>query len=508
MSATENPFTQTVSTPRSERTWGIAASGPPVDPTEVEDVQRAAEVIVQWGDEVLHVEHVSPPRDVVIGEAAGCDYLVGADALGFDRLPLVVEREGTLCCVVPPGAEGVVTVGDDRRTFEALRAEGALAPLGSIDGATCYPLPEDASARFTYRGFTFLVRPTRAGKATAHGAPVAWRRYGWVGVSVAVHAVFLMMFYFMPPSTQALSLDQVSAADRMVEYLDPAREVVEEDPVEWDDPSNEPAGGDGERHADEEGQSGDEDAAVTQNRYAVEGDPDDPNPELARHEAEQVAAEVGAIGAVRSLVGSWDTPTSPYGADRAHGNDPMSAIGALMGDQIGSNHGFNGLGMNGTGRGAGGTGLGTYGLGSLGTLGHGGGGGPGQGYGDGGYGHGVNLRDRERPSRVPQVRETGADVRGALSAEVIRRVVRRHLREVRFCYEQGLQSNPSIEGRVTVSWIIGATGAVQSASVSSTTLGQAQVERCITGAVRRWSFPQPDGGGVVGVNYPFVLQTH
>jgi len=26
-------------------------------------------------------------------------------------------------------------------------------------------------------------------------------------------------------------------------------------------------------------------------------------------------------------------------------------------------------------------------------------------------------------------------------------------------------------------------------------------------AVRRWTFPAPDGGGIVGVNYPFVLDS-
>ena len=33
----------------------------------------------------------------------------------------------------------------------------------------------------------------------------------------------------------------------------------------------------------------------------------------------------------------------------------------------------------------------------------------------------------------------------------------------------------------------------------------ASVESCIANAVRRWSFPQPDGGMPVGVNYPFLL---
>lgn len=510
MSQIPNPFAASVDTPaprEEEPRWGIAASGPPVDPSEVESEKSAVEVIVLWGSEdVLHVEHVSPPRDVVIGEAAGSHYLVGADVLGTDRLPVVVERNGGLCCVVPDGAEGTVTIGGQRKTFGELEAEGKLAPFSEVANARLYPLPDGATARVAHRGLSFLVRPTRAGKAPAQAASVPWRRYGWVGISLAVHAVFLGMFYFMPPSSQALSLDQISAGDRMVEYLDVAPETVQDDPLpEWQQQSNEPAGGTGERHADEEGDSGDEEATPSTGRWGIEGN--DPDPQMARERVAENMEQIGAIGALRALTGTWNQPTSPYGADQARGNDAMSAIGDIMGDHVGDNFGFNGLGMTGTGRGGGGTGLGTYGLGRLGTLGHGGGAGPGQGYGPGGYGGGVQIRD-DRDSRVPRVRETGADVNGALSAEAIRRVVRRHLAEVRFCYEQGLQQNPSMEGRVTVSWIISPSGAVQSSNVTSTTLGNGRVESCISNAVRRWTFPQPDGGGMVGVNYPFMLQSH
>lgn len=140
-------------------------------------------------------------------------------------------------------------------------------------------------------------------------------------------------------------------------------------------------------------------------------------------------------------------------------------------------------------------------LGNLGTIGHGAGGGTGSGYGRGAGGL------RGRTALVPRIRTGTADVRGSLSREVIRRVIRRHINEVRFCYEQELNQRPDLSGRVLVSFIISPTGAVQSASVGSSTINNARVESCITQAVRRWTFPAPDGGGVVGVNYPFVLDS-
>ena len=76
---------------------------------------------------------------------------------------------------------------------------------------------------------------------------------------------------------------------------------------------------------------------------------------------------------------------------------------------------------------------------------------------------------------------------------------------MKFCYEQGLQARPDLEGRVVTRFLIGPTGAVASATVQSSDLGDGRVESCIANAVRRWTFPQPEGGGIVRVSYPFLL---
>lgn len=482
--------------------WGIAASGPPVDPSEVETHERAAEVVMMWGDDVLHVAHVSPPRDVVIGEpgeGVTTDYLVGRELLGRDRLPVVVERDGQLCCVIPDGASAEVTIGSAKKSL----AELALVPFASLPGAQLYPLPEGASARVEHRGLTFVVRPTAAARAIGAPAPKL-KHTGWIGLSLAVHAVFLVMFYFMPPRSSALSLDDVTSRDPLVEYLVESPEVVEE-PVELY-PSPLEAGEAGQRHDGEEGQAGDPEERPTRNRLGVAGNPDDPSPQMARERLPDSMDDVAAIGALRRLVGNWNAPTSPYGANQPHGRDSMNALGALLGDQVGPNFGGLGLGMRGTGRGAGGLGQGTIGLGMLGTIGTTCGG---ERCGDGtGYGRSVDLPRRDHVSDVPTIRIPRPEIMGQLSQEAIRRVVQRHLPEVRFCYEQGLQANPSLEGRVTVSWIIDGGGRVQSSSLASSSVSNGEVEQCIVRAVQRWTFPAPENGGVVGVNYPFVLQTN
>lgn len=487
-----------------EARYGIAASGPPINPAEVESANSAAEVVIMWGDmSVLHVEHLSPPRSFYVGEGE-VDYLLESSVLGAGRMPVVTAVGTGVAVVVPEGAEGEVTVGDQTMSFSDLKAQGKLQACPEMGGAMQYPLPDGAIAKVRYKGFTFMTKQTAEGKRVGGGIEVEWKRYIWTTVSLGVHGAFLLMFYFLPPRPASLSLDLLSADSRLVEYLMEPPETLEEETPEWlqeQDQADDNEGGTGKRHRDEEGAMGEESSKKTNNRFGIEGPQDNEDPQMAREQAREQAANVGAIGVLRALTGSWNSPTSPYGADQALGNDPMSAIGALMGDQIGSNFGFGGLGLRGTGRGGGGTGEGTIGLGNLGTIGHGGGGGTGSGYGRGAGGL------SGRGTRVPQIRTGNADVRGSLSREVIRRVIRRHINEVRFCYEQELNQRPDLEGRVQVAFIISPTGAVQSAAIGASTLSNSRVEGCIAEAVRRWTFPAPDGGGVVGVNYPFVLSS-
>ena len=98
----------------------------------------------------------------------------------------------------------------------------------------------------------------------------------------------------------------------------------------------------------------------------------------------------------------------------------------------------------------------------------------------------------------------GEMVNGGLSHEVIARIVRRHVAEVRLCYEAELRrTDPSLTARVVAHFTIDATGAVSAATVDGS--DDAALTTCIAARVLRWTFPAPNGGGVVNVNYPFVL---
>jgi hypothetical protein len=481
---------------------------PPVNPADVDSGESAVEVVILWGElSILHVEHLSPPRSYYVGEATdskgkpATDFLIGRESIGTERLPVVVEAGSTVAVVIPPGATGDITLGNEVITVEELAAQGQLQAASELAGARQYPLPQGATARIQYRGFTFVVKPMSAARRIGVDSnKLDFKGYIWTVASMAFHIGLLLLFYFLPPRSSSLSLDLLNADSRLVKYLIEPPETVEEETPEWlQENKEDDEGGKGKRHKDEEGQMGKKDEKKTKNKFGIEGPESNEDPHMAREEAKQQAMNAGIIGILKASVGAWNSPTSPYGRDSALGNDPMSALGALMGDQIGGNFGFGGLGLRGTGRGGGGTGEGTIGLGNIGTIGHGAGGGTGSGYGSGAGGF------RGRDAKVPRIRSGQADVHGSLSKEVIRRIIGRHINEVRFCYEQELNARPDLQGRVAVKFIISPTGAVQTAAVDSSDLGNPKAEQCIAQSVRRWTFPAPEGGGIVVVTYPFVL---
>lgn len=102
--------------------------------------------------------------------------------------------------------------------------------------------------------------------------------------------------------------------------------------------------------------------------------------------------------------------------------------------------------------------------------------------------------------------QSDAIVEGGLDRAQIAEVIQRHLGQVRYCYEHGLQTAPNLSGRIAIKFSISPAGTVSAANISSSSLGSQSVEACVVSKLKSWKFPQPRGGVVVKVNYPFVLK--
>ncbi len=127
----------------------------------------------------------------------------------------------------------------------------------------------------------------------------------------------------------------------------------------------------------------------------------------------------------------------------------------------------------------------------------------GKGGGQAGYGK-ISLIGSAGSDPIPLGKE--ALIEGGLDRDLIDEVIKKNMGQVRFCYEQGLQGDPSLAGRVAVDFTIGASGLVKAASIANSSLSSNQVQDCIVMRLKTWKFPLPQGGVDVKVQYPFVLR--
>jgi hypothetical protein len=495
--------------PPGTYTYTMIKSGPDVSADEVELPHvQAVEVMVLWGSNVLHVSHLTPPRNFYVGEEQsknfGCDFFIPSEKLGTTRLPVVVGDRASVSLVIPPHAHGWVDLpGQGRLSLDDVRARAQ--PSAELSGGHQIALPGGARANVELNDFVFQVAAVNAGRPIKHGVATSWdwTVASYFGLSFLAHAgLIAAMAFFVPPLglTDDEDLDK-DALFLMQQYLNSAaeREQEEKEPEVVQENSDNKEGGTGTRAKGEEGSMGNPTTKATNKRYAVQGPKDNPDPHIARQAALREAMEFGMIGLLNTgAAGDPNAPTAPWGRDTSSGSDDISARGNMWGDEIGDAFGAGGLGLSGIGEGGGGRGEG-IGLGNIGTLGHGAGTGTGQGFG---AGHG-RLGGSHKTS-APKVRMGATTVSGRLPPEVIQRIVRQNYGRFRMCYEQGLGRNPNLQGRVSARFVIGRDGSVSNVGNGGSDLPDSGVVSCVLSAFYGLSFPQPEGG-IVTVVYPIML---
>jgi hypothetical protein len=182
------------------------------------------------------------------------------------------------------------------------------------------------------------------------------------------------------------------------------------------------------------------------------------------------AGSAGAHAAGENLKGFGNTSTE--------GNGGLGQLGNGKGGG-GSSSNSQGLSDHGLGEGLTGNGLGAIGKG--GNL-------SGSGYG--------------RPS-IEVGNASDTVVMGGLDKSVIDEYIHRHMHQLSACYSQQLDHVPGLRGKIATRFVIAGSGRVSQAGVTSSTMGNAKVEGCVIGVLKDIVFPEPLGGGIVEVDYPF-----
>jgi len=209
------------------------------------------------------------------------------------------------------------------------------------------------------------------------------------------------------------------------------------------------------------------------------------------------ATDVQRVGALAALGGVAKGHKSAEGLDMNSMKNIRSAGQGQGGGGVGATGRGGVKGMlpgNGLIAGSAGEGGRAESAGGYGTRGTGG--------GRAGYGK-ISMVGGTSPISLPLDDE--ATVEGGLDQDQIIAVINKHLGQITYCYEKGLQAQPAIGGRVAVDFTIGAAGRITSAKVAQSSLGSKFVETCMLAKMRTWQFPKPVGKVNVDVLYPFNL---
>lgn len=117
-----------------------------------------------------------------------------------------------------------------------------------------------------------------------------------------------------------------------------------------------------------------------------------------------------------------------------------------------------------------------------------------------------DLKFNDKPAD-PRVVELQPRLSGELDEKTVQQYIRRYLSGIKWCYQDRLQSNRKLTGKVTLAFTILPNGNVHDARTQNSSLGDAELEQCIASKMARWRFPAPKDGGVVEVAYPLILKT-
>lgn len=472
----------------------------PDDPTRrplhaLQGNPRNLEVRHYWDGNLLDVQHHAPGSTVTAGGGIGWHWSVLGRSLGFvppmaaKVLPFAppllsqVAAKPTADVVVPddhvPGPDPWNLVSWEQGAFRLrVPADWTLALVrdeaGEAEVIAEHDVEVDPGQTWLMDTgvSTLLIR--RTPEADKLVAPVARPEQELVASATLMMGLAAVLVAWVQNAPPRLNTDGNGLPDRFVQLI-----LQEEPPVEKKIEKRGAPDEPGAKAPREEGKRGEQDAPLDK----AKGDP----VKIKKQEMDrQIAENAGLLGAMSDM----GEMSGIFGSSGLS-SDLTGAVGGLIGVK-GAQRG-SGLGSRGMGFGGGGDAdIGAIGLGTQGR-------GAGTDYGTNGDGLGTKI-----VGELKLATDQGVIV-GALDRADIEAVIKRHLSQIRYCYQRELQRDPDLSGKITMGFTIAKDGSVAKAGVSTSTLNSAAVDQCIESRFYRMQFPEPRGGGIVVVKYPFLF---
>ncbi|HRE88647.1 MAG TPA: AgmX/PglI C-terminal domain-containing protein [Myxococcota bacterium] len=474
--------------------------------TATEGNRWALDVAVLWDETVLASKSFEPGQSVVFGEGQHVDFAMPPEVLGGREFKLVEGTPNGFALVVSnPNVTGDVLMGEQVRTTADLAAEGRTIP---VQGAL--------KARLKIGDFTVLLSHAPAVAVVAAKRTFEKEPLLFILASAIVQIVFLIAARGQPDELLMTTRDPRAEREKVLQALKVTPEELEQKKKEEEKKEEEVA----KKRADLVA----EDLIMAPTEVTPVAELAQPqerrNPlvdKMARKPREDVARlspterQARAKEMAQSTALNQALRDNPMLADLLQTNPDLDArptnfkaLGANDPNAPGSFTDGGNLDPFG----------GTFAGGPSGFSPDGGGiptGGP-----DGGplvadigkqTGRDLNdLRFTDKPVE-PRVMELPPRLSGELDEKTVQQYIRRFLSGIKWCYQDRLQSNRKLGGKVTLAFTILPNGTVLDPRTVNSSLDDASLEECIRNKMARWKFPSPKDGGVVEVAYPLILKT-
>lgn len=460
-------------------TTGVQVRGRP--PRRKGSGPSGLEIRMMWGSQMV-ANHFLPPNRTqafTVGTGSGVDFVMGDSKLGTEKFE-AVKADGSGFVVRFTGKmKGELHRNDGRDVMDLEKA--VASGVASNDGSGYVISLKEGDFAWVDLGSVVMevcFQPVPKPVLVPY-----WETIDFTALNIFLTVFFIGALFVIWSVHRDLEGDEL-ADDLNANQARLTKLLVkpnEKNPLLQKLAKQKESGEKAEKHRKDEGKMGKKDAPNTNRRTAPKGDPN--NKDQARMITDK-------------LFGNKSGGMSTIFGRNGIGGELQQAMGGMFGAAPGDSGGLGGMGLRGSGSGGGGSGN-TIGIGGVGSK--------GRGSGTGNYGTGTGGFGGKKGVDIG-ITSTDLAVTGSLDKELIRQVIRRNVGQIRYCYESQLSRFPNLNGKVAVRFIISANGSVAQSQVAQSTVNNSELETCVAGRVRTWQFPEPKGGGVVVVTYPFIFK--
>lgn len=437
-------------------------------------------VAVLWRDSVVQEKLLQEPQTVNVGDDIRNALVIPHDTI--KRLPLFRA-----------GRKGEYAIGLTRELAGQITVNQKTQPIGdfvkhateNVEGINYVPIQLGDWGIVNLgdvKVFFQFVQPDERTRKEAKAAPPEFPVWASIGWSSFIQIGFLLLSILLWDKQIIRTLNLSAERDLTVEaeVIKPEEKKIEiPEPEAEEEPEDDLA----KKAGGEEGKFGDPDEKPDKQSKIPKMD----GKMVDKIDVKKVGLtdllstnKLGGSGAIADILGKNSSGI---------GNKIAYAMAGEGGEFV-MGHGSGGMGFTGDGSGGGGTGTGRI-----------------QGMADidtgGGKGVRASLGDRSA-KRVGKLDVGSSTAQGFCKKGNIESVVKRRAGAIRACYEQRLQVNKDLKGKLTVRWTINAEGRVEGATATQNTLNDGETTSCIVRIMARLSFEKPEGGICV-VQWPFVF---